>query len=219
MRNQYSCPHTRFRSEPKTPISPTPLRRDLEACDKLYEQCIEIRNFEISNLVSRNNFFMVFQGVLIAGLIQASGSAPPIVQFLACAVGLALSILQFMTASGAKFWQEAWENQLERTERRLARLVHSAEGGRYFRRLFSEKIDRTEKKVRARLCSKKDRARLSSSIRNMADFVLVRRYSVSKAPIYAGLAFTLFWLLMLLFTLKGSFGSILLSFVIGFPKK
>lgn len=152
---------------------------------------------------------MVFQGVLIAGVIQASGSAPPIVQFLACAVGLVLSIFQFMTAAGAKFWQEAWEDQLEKTERRLARLVHSAEGGRYFRRLFSEKIDRTEKKVRARP---------SSSIRNMADFVLVRRYSVSKAPIYAGLAFMLFWLLMLLFTLKGPFGSILLSFVIGFPK-
>jgi hypothetical protein len=53
---------------------------------------------------------------------------------------------------------------------------------------------------------------------NMADFVLVRRYSVSKAPIYAGLAFMLFWLLMLLFTIKGPFGSVLLSLVIGFPK-
>ena len=152
---------------------------------------------------------MVFQGVLIAGVIQASGSAPPIVQFLACAAGFALSMLQFMTASGAKFWQEAWEDQLEMTERRLKRLVHSAEGGRYFRSLFSAKISNTERKVQLRL---------RSLNKNWADIYLVRRYSVSKAPIYAGIAFMSFWFLMLLFTLKGPFGLILKSLVIGFPK-
>ena len=152
---------------------------------------------------------MVFQGVLMAGVIQASGSAPPIVQFLSCAAGFALSILQFMTASGAKFWQEAWEDQLEKTERRLKRLVHTTEGGRYFRLLFSEKIVNTEKKVQYRL---------RSSNKKCVDIHLFRRYSVSKTPIYAGLAFTFFWLFMLLFTLKGPFGSLMQSLVIGFPK-
>lgn len=44
------------------------LDREHKARLDLYLQCIEIRNFEISNLVARNNFFMIFQGVLIAGL-------------------------------------------------------------------------------------------------------------------------------------------------------
>ena len=32
---------------------------------RIYEVAIETRNFEIAQLVHRNNFFMIFQGVLI----------------------------------------------------------------------------------------------------------------------------------------------------------
>ena len=182
--------------------------RKFEAGDKLYDQCIEIRNFEISNLVSRNNFFMVFQGVLIAGVIQASGSAPPIVQFLGSAIGLSLSIFQFMTASGAKFWQEAWEEQLNKAEDSLSDLVTKLEG-RDFQRLFTTKVSDTENHVKSRL------ARESGSCLNG---LLVRRFSVSRAPIYAALAFIFFWLLMLLFTLDISSMKWILSHITGFPR-
>lgn len=208
IRNSCNCKTSQRRISVTKKVHSKLTERDLEACDKLYEQCLEIRNFEISNLVSRNNFFMIFQGVLIAGVIQASDKAPPIVQFLSCFLGLVLSGLQLMTASGAKFWQEAWEDQLDKAERRLKRIVHSLEGGRYFRLLFSEKVNRTERKVKARL---------RTSEKNKLDVLIVRRFSVSKAPIYAGMAFSVFWLLMVLYTLKGPLGIFLLSFVVGFP--
>lgn len=181
--------------------------RKFEAGDKLYDQCIEIRNFEISNLVSRNNFFMVFQGVLIAGVIQASNDAPPIVQFLGSAIGLLLSIFQFMTASGAKFWQEAWEEQLNKAEDSLSELVTKLEG-RDFQRLFTTKVSDTENYVKSRL------VRENGSCLNR---LLVRRFSVSRAPIYAALAFIFFWLLMLLFTLNIPSMKWVLSYITGFP--
>ena len=182
--------------------------RKFEAGDKLYDQCIEIRNFEISNLVSRNNFFMVFQGFLIAGVIQASGSAPPIVQFLGSAVGLLISIFQFMTASGAKFWQEAWEEQLNKAEDSLSDLATKLEK-RDFQKLFTTKVSDTEENVKNRL------ARDNGSCLNR---ILVRRFSVSRAPIYAALAFVFFWMLMLLFTLDISSMKWILSHITGFPR-
>ncbi|MHC1910589.1 RipA family octameric membrane protein [Klebsiella pneumoniae] len=41
---------------------------DLRAVKRLYELTIRIRDFEITQLSQRNNFFMIFQGVLFAGL-------------------------------------------------------------------------------------------------------------------------------------------------------
>lgn len=80
-----------------------------------YLVAITARDFEITQLVQRNNFFMVFQGVLLAGLLQASngGDIHPVVIFIACLAGLLISILQFFMASGAKFWQERWEDAVE----------------------------------------------------------------------------------------------------------
>lgn len=98
---------------------------ELKSRDFLYKQCIEIRNFEISNLVNRNNFFMVFQGVLIAGVLQATAAnLPKIVVLFACGFGLLISLLQTGMSSGAKFWQEVWEFHLEETEKKLGEIVH-----------------------------------------------------------------------------------------------
>ncbi|UIM98636.1 hypothetical protein [Yersinia ruckeri] len=41
---------------------------NLHAIKKLYELTIRVRDFEITQLSQRNNFFMLFQGVLFAGL-------------------------------------------------------------------------------------------------------------------------------------------------------
>lgn len=85
----------------------------------LYKQCIEIRNFEIQNLVNRNNFFMVFQGVLMAGVIQGSKDAPNGIIILASLCGFLISLFQVGMSQGAKYWQEAWEYRLARAELRL----------------------------------------------------------------------------------------------------
>lgn len=178
----------------ETKQKPT-LNRRLEAADKLYELCLEIRNFEIQNLIARNNFFMVFQGVLIAGFIQGSGTAPPVAQLLGSGIGLLVSVFQFMTASGAKFWQESWETQLETAETALEKLVGEEERG--FQKLFSgEPKNRT-------------RSRLS----------IVRRFSVSKAPIYAAVVFCFFWLVMLICTFDFQWTKELLNHVKGLPLK
>jgi len=156
---------------------------ELKSRDFLYKQCIEIRNFEISNLVNRNNFFMVFQGVLIAGVLQATAAnLPKIVVLFACGFGLLISLLQTGMSSGAKFWQEVWEFHLEETEKKLGEIVHDIDPKKNFHLLFSENMEVVEKKVRKRL----DDGGCFSSL-------LVRRFSVSKIPIYCGIVFSLFW--------------------------
>jgi len=45
-----------------------------------------MREFEITQLAQRNNFFMIFQGVMLAGVIQSS-HAIPVVSFLVCVAG------------------------------------------------------------------------------------------------------------------------------------
>lgn len=180
---------------------------NLEACDKLYNKCIEIRNFEINNLVNRNNFFMIFQGVLIAGVLQSAKDAPPIVQFLSTFVGLVISGLQTMTACGAKFWQEAWEEQLSSTEIRLSNLVEIHEK-RNFHKLFCENSEKIKNDVKRR----------TQDTNFLMKNIIIYKFSVSKSPIYVGFSFFIFWMFMLLFTIKGNFGTDFLKLINGFPK-
>lgn len=81
---------------------------DFQAWKRIYELCIELRNFEISQLVQRNNFFMIFQGVLLAGICQSAAQIP-VVSFVICLVGFVVSLLQAGMAAGAKYWQAHWE--------------------------------------------------------------------------------------------------------------
>lgn len=77
---------------------------------------LRLREFEITQLTQRNNFFMIFQGVLIAGLVQSLGNAAPIIYFLLSFLGLAISILQVGMAGGAKYWQCRWEASTRSSE-------------------------------------------------------------------------------------------------------
>lgn len=183
--------------------------QDKEAREFLYKVCIETRNFEIAQLVARNNFFMIFQGVLFAGLAQASGTAPAVVVFVVCAVGVIASLLQACMASGAKFWQERWEYELEKTERELLVALRSESGRTVkLRRLFSLPPKRAERIVRARLARQ-----------NYVSQLLIRRFSVSRLPIYAGYSFLVFWILLLFSAIQGPWGSLIPSLIIGFPSK
>jgi hypothetical protein len=173
--------------------------------ESVYRLCIETRNFEVNQLVARNNFFMVFQGVLFAGLAQASASAPPIVSFGLCAVGVASSLMQAFMASGAKFWQERWEASLEEAERDF--LGEEAGKSVATKPLFSLAEPEFEALVAQRLAGRGRGVRL-----------LIHRFSVSRLPIYAGYMFTLAWALLLLCTVEGPWGQLVPAFIVGFPK-
>ncbi len=58
---------------------------------------------------------MIFQGVLLASISQ-SQNAHPAVTFVICLSGMLISILQTAMASGAKYWQEHWEENTRQSE-------------------------------------------------------------------------------------------------------
>ena len=185
-----------------------PMKADLEikARDAMYRQCIELRNFEITNLLNRNNFFMVFQGVMIAGFFQGSGSMSPILQFLACVCATSVSAIHVMSSLGAKFWQEAWEEALENSERRLSRIVRIQERRRFIH-FFSRRSELTQDLVKNRL----------NNSRHWLNPLILSRFSVSRAPIYAAITFLFFWFIVGIHTLQG-LECVLCSFVTGLPK-
>lgn len=184
-------------------------QEEYDRIKSLYKLAIETRNFEIQQLVQRNNFFMVFQGMLLAGLMQASGSNPiPIVSFLVCACGFCISLLQTGMAAGAKFWQERWENEAEEKERKL--LENIAASGKAvtddFWKLFS-------------LPKQASKAIVLSKQKGFTGRIINKKYSVSKIPIYSGLVFSGFWLMLLLSTIQTPFNIKVPEFIVGFDKK
>jgi hypothetical protein len=173
----------------------------------LYNLTIETRNFEINQLSSRNNFFMIFQGVLIAGLLQGSNGTPrPIVIFMVCCCGFFVSLMQTGMASGAKFWQGVWEAELAATEKRLQGVIQGINKSKEFYPLFSRPVSETESDARKRL-------RAEGGI----GWMIIHRVSVSRIPIFTGLFFAFFWLVLILFTVKGAGGRWLLEHITAFP--
>jgi hypothetical protein len=77
---------------------------------------LHLREFEINQLTQRNNFFMIFQGVIIAGLVQSQGTAAPIINFSVALLGVGTSMLQIGMAGGAKYWQSRWEASTRTSE-------------------------------------------------------------------------------------------------------
>jgi hypothetical protein len=185
-----------------------PNARDRDALEFMYQTCIQARYFEITQLVARNNFFMVFQGVLLAGLAQASSGKPiPVVSFLICTAGVASAVMQILMASGAKFWQERWESELERVEKQLLSHLASDELRTVpVHPLFSLGHQGAIDLVRERL-----------SVRSASVRLLVHKFSVSRIPIFAGISFLTIWMLLLLCTVAGPWGNIIPSFIVGFP--
>lgn len=167
-----------------------------------YHLAISVRDFEITQLVQRNNFFMIFQGVLLAGLLQASnnGHITSVVAFLVCLAGLLISILQFFMASGAKFWQERWEHAVETAEAKLFPSADPALNADLFR-VFS---------------NPNPNAIVENRMKNKCLGWLVTRSSPSRLPMYAALIFVVTWLLLWLCTFTCPFA--IPSCITGFPK-
>lgn len=178
---------------------PTP-----EELKDAYQLAIFVRDFEITQLVQRNNFFMVFQGVLLAGLLQASNSSnghiTPVVAFLVSLAGLLVSVLQFFMASGAKFWQERWEHAVETAEEKLFPNTEPVFNADLFR-VFS---------------NPNPNAIVENRMKNKCLGWLVMRGSPSGLPIYTALIFIATWLLLWLCTF--SFPFAVPSCITGFSK-
>lgn len=203
---------------------------DLEAWTSIYELCVELRNFEISQLVQRNNFFMIFQGVLLAGVCQSAGQIP-IVSFLICLAGLGVSFMQAAMAAGAKYWQVHWELNTKKAERQMIRTMVQ-------HKLLRAKLESDELLIDpttlAKLQNRKILAHLFQDERDrkdvFEDLVGSRKrawfmnrfisfgFSSSRIPIYVGLLLFVIWTVLLCNTIDIPFGFKTPVWLTGFSK-
>lgn len=205
--------HPKTEDSGQQPISK--VDADYEAIKRIFELTLEMRNFEITQLTHRNNFFMIFQGVLLAGVVQSTHMLP-VVSFLVCMAGFSVSIYQVAMAGGAKFWQEYWEAALEKTEELLIhRIIRRAPDTHISRRtvayrLFHDDTTAYEKIVRERLNKHNAGGTVSK--------IIMQRFSVSRIPIYVGVCLSLIWFLLVLCTMRGYAPLGIPSFIVGFSK-
>ncbi|WP_095093887.1 hypothetical protein [Pseudomonas sp. Irchel 3A5] len=178
----------------------------LYSAKRVYEQCISIRNFEIAQLANRNNFLMIFQGVLFAGLVQSSGIYP-IVSFMACVTGVLVSWHQTQIAAGAKYWQEHWEAELRQSEIELLALL-GANMAREPVKLFSKEKKDIKAAVQERL--------QAGGTGVLVSKLILRKYSVSKVPIQLGVTLICIWAILLICTVNFGGGLSVPDFITGF---
>ncbi|MGF6595162.1 hypothetical protein [Pseudomonas sp. 2835] len=187
---------------------------ELKAWTRIYELCLELRNFEITQLVQRNNFFMIFQGVLFAGVCQSAGQIP-IVSFVVCAVGLVVSLLQAGMASGAKYWQAHWEVNTRQAEVELVNMIKAH--GKLNNKISDSELS-VDPVVQSRLKRRdllvhlfkenynKDEIKKSLGAhpfkRRIINKIIMQQFSASRIPIYVGLFLAFFWFVLLICTLR-----------------
>ncbi|TIH06231.1 hypothetical protein [Pseudomonas leptonychotis] len=181
--------------------------KDFEALSQLYKLCIETRNFEISQLINRNSFFMIFQGVLLAGIIQSAGNIA-IVSFVGCLCGLLVSLLQTGMACGAKYWQEYWETSTVLAEEEILKNVENDTERQAMYQLFSMSPEAMHEQVRKRLYERKSGFIVSH--------LILKKYSASKIPIYVGMVFSITWFFLLLATVEFGWCLQVPEFIVGF---
>lgn len=180
---------------------------DTSALKSLFQIALDTRNFEINQLVQRNNFFMIFQGVLLSGVMQ-SIHLKPVVSFCICMAGLVVSIFQVRMASGAKLWHECWEQILQEVERELVEHLGRTDPHRKMMfRLFHDDAGKYRKMVKERL---------QNNGFGIIDSLIMRRYSVSKTPIQVALVLSIIWLILVLCTLRAYPPLGIPSFIVGF---
>lgn len=181
-------------------------KEKLDAAKRVYERCIEIRNFEIGQLTNRNNFLMIFQGVLFAGLVQSVGTYP-VVSFMACITGGLVSWYQTKIAAGAKYWQEHWEAELRDSEIRLLAILEQRPD-RDPVRLFSQSREDIREAVKKRL--------ESGGTGFVMRYLILRKFSVSKVPIQLGVALMGVWSILLICTVNFGWSISVPDFITGF---
>lgn len=184
---------------------------------------LRLREFEISQLTQRNNFFMIFQGVLIAGFVQSQGTSAPIIYFMLTLLGLFVSLMQIGMAGGAKYWQCRWEASTRSSELAIVRhlLRHNKMAIQTFTLNHSllhkdevesikewnskyplEAIINDEGYIHEMV--KKDVENSSKGCINwwVRELAILPKWSVSKIPIWVGGFLFLFWLVLFLYTFR-----------------
>lgn len=190
---------------------------------KAFEFAMHQREFEISQLTQRNNFFMIFQGVLIAGIIQSQGTAAPVITFMVCLIGFATSLLQIGMAAGSKFWQIRWERAAKTTEiwlleelkrhRRVSNFL-TADGHflvpdektRLLRINLSPERAADPITFDDGAISDANRKEISQGnprlLRKFENWLILQKFSVSRIPIWAAIALTIFWMILFFCTVS-----------------
>lgn len=188
---------------------------------------LRLREFEINQLTQRNNFFMIFQGVLVAGLVQSHGTAAPIITFCMSALGFVTSMLQVGMAGGAKYWQSRWEASTRSSE--IAIVLELLKLNKFAVQTFTHDSsllsDAEQKQIRdwnsthpeadEALTDDSDYIRSvvlkdiqggpRKPVRRALDwwvrtFAIAPKWSVSRIPIWIAAALLLFWLVILAHT-------------------
>ncbi|MDC4405081.1 hypothetical protein NQ665_01825 [Acinetobacter baumannii] len=164
----------------------------------VYKLAIDTRNFEIHQLINRNNFFMLFQGVLLAAVFNNQASKP-FVEFVICFAGIFISWHQIGVAAGAKYWQEWWELKASEIEDELKNAMKAEN----FISLFNLDHEGSHQEQRNKVIAKIEKH--SGWLNSFINFLILRKYSVSRVPIRSGLVLMATWIILFLNTLDWSF--------------
>lgn len=177
----------------KTDTCSNPKSEKLSELKAVYKLAIETRNFEIQQLINRNNFFMLFQGVLLAAVFSNQASKP-FVEFVICFAGIFISWQQVGVAAGAKYWQEWWELKTSEIEKELKETIDNES----FISLFN--LDHTQQDdQRSKVMSKINKQ--SGLIESVINSLILKKYSVSRVPIRSGLTLMITWVVLFLSTI------------------
>lgn len=164
----------------------------LTALEKAHERCFQHRDFEITQLVQRNNFFILFQGFLFAGVVALSDPTDTKLRFILSVLGVLMSYFQWKAAAGAKFWQEYWEAKLSTLEKELKKYPE------YRRLSIPLAMENNYKEVVTQHLENYGTNKIKS-------WLILSHGSVSAIPIYIGISCFLIW-----FFLMGYFLGILI---------
>lgn len=221
-------------SPPPIASQPVPLPKDgadspVGKLGGAFELALHQREFEIAQLTQRNNFFMIFQGVLMAGMVQSGGSAAPVVAFAVCLAGFLVSILQIGMAAGSKYWQVRWERAAKTTEIWLLESLKDEPRVSHFFTADQDGLKQSEltrlsvvNSTLARQADPLEIAPKSTTEANKDDLalgspgwwhrfwnrVILMKFSVSRIPIYVGAVLAAFWLFLLTFTIAFDGGNL-----------
>lgn len=193
-----------------------------------FELALRQREFEIAQLTQRNNFFMIFQGVLIAGVIQSGGTAAPIISFAVCLIGFVVSLLQVGMAAGSKYWQVRWERAAKTTEIWLLEALKDAPRVSHFFTADGDDLHAIElarlRAVNQTTARQADPLTFAPGALRKANkeeltlgkpswgkqfwnWIIAAKFSVSRIPIYVGAVLAVFWFFLLTFTVSFDGGS------------
>lgn len=187
-----------------------------------FQLALHQREFEIGQLTQRNNFFMIFQGVLIAGLVQSNGGATANISFALCVIGFVVSLFQIGMAAGSKYWQVRWERAAKTTEIWLLDALQGEDRISHFFTADGKDLttDEDHKLRDINLNSKRATDPLTMDVgagrkknqeelalgnpgwfKKQCNRIILSAYSVSRIPIYVGIALALFWTYLLSYTI------------------